>query len=124
MPVAAQAEELFALALVLVVHVIGAVALVWALLDDEQRKGWRHWPRPPRGDDSPPDPQPRPPGPSGARTPPDAPPLPLPVTSPSGVRLRAPARAADGYPRPARRPEHEPQPQRAPVPARQRQRPD
>ena len=34
MPVAAQAEELIALALVFVVHVIGGVALVWALLDD------------------------------------------------------------------------------------------
>ncbi|MDP1849102.1 MAG: hypothetical protein Q8K79_15020 [Solirubrobacteraceae bacterium] len=123
MPVAAQAEELIALALVFVVHVIGGAALVWALLDDEQRKGWRRRWR--GGDDAPPDPRPRPPGPSGARTPPDAPPpLPLPVASPSGVRLREPGRAADGYPRPARRPEHEPQPQRAPVPARQRQRRD
>jgi hypothetical protein len=120
MPVG-QAEEMMALALVFVVHVVGAVALVWALLDGEQRAGWRNWPRPPwgRGDDAPPDPRPEPPAPSGARTPPD---LPLPVSAPSGVRLREPLRAADGYPRPGRRPEHEPQ--RAPVPARPRPRGD
>lgn len=112
---------MIALALVFVVHVIGGLMLVWALLDAEQRAGWRR--RWGRGDDGPP--RPRPPRPPDARTPPDAPPpLPLAVTAPSGVRLREPARVADGYPRPARRPEHEPQPQRAPVPARQRQRRD
>ena len=112
MPVG-QAEEMLALALVFVVHVVGAVALVWALLDAEQRAGWRRRWRPGGGGDGPRDPRPDPPAPPGARTPPD---LPLPVTRPSGVRLREPARAADGYPRPARRPEHEPQP--TPVPAR------
>ena len=110
-----------ALALVFVVHVIGAVALVWALLDAEQRAGWRRRWGFGGGDEGPPDPRPDPPAPPGVRTPPD---LPLPVTRPSAVRLREPARAADGYPRPARRPEHEPQPQRAPVPARPRQRGD
>ena len=40
MPVG-QAEEMVALALVFVVHVIGAIMLVWALLDAEQRAGWR-----------------------------------------------------------------------------------
>ena len=109
---------MFALALVFFVHVVGLFALVWALLDAEQRAGWRRrWRR--GDDDGPRDPGPQPPAPPGARTPPD---LPLPVTTPSGVRLREPTRVADGYPRPARRPAHEPQPQRAPVPARQRQR--
>ncbi|HEV2775371.1 MAG TPA: hypothetical protein VGV90_07250, partial [Solirubrobacteraceae bacterium] len=86
MPVG-QAEEMLALALVFVVHVIGAVALVWALLDGEAQAGWRRrWPR--GGDDTPPDRRPDPPVPPGVRTPPD---LPLPVTTPSGVRLREPA---------------------------------
>jgi len=121
MPVG-EAEQMYALALVFAVHVIGGLMLVWALLDDEQRTRWRNPPRPPRGDDDgPPQPQPQPPRPPGARTPTDAPPpLPLAVTAPSGVRLREPGRAADGYPPPVRRPEHEPQPQRAPVPARRR----
>jgi len=111
---AAQAEEMVALALVFVVHVIGGLMLVWALLDDEQRSGWRRrWGR--GGDDGPP--RPRPPRPPDARTPAELPPLPLPAATPSNMRLRGPARAADGYPRPARRPVHEPQPQRGPVPA-------
>jgi hypothetical protein len=121
MPV--EAEEITALALVFGVHLVGALMLVWALLDPEQRARWRNPPRPPRGggDDDPVPPQP--PGPSGARAPADPPPgLPLPATAPSSVRLREPVRVADGYPRPARRPAHEPQPQRAPVPGRQRQR--
>ena len=116
MPVG-QAEEITALALVFVVHVIGAVMLVWALLDAEQRSGWRRRWR--RGGDDPV--APRPPGPSGTRAPTEKP-LPLPGAAPSHVRLREPVRVADGYPRPARRPEHAPQPQRAPVPERQRQR--
>ena len=120
MPVG-EAEEMTALALVFVVHVIGALMLVWALLDAEQRAGWRR--RWSGGDDDDPPPPP-PPGPSGTRAPADgAPPaLPLPAAGPSRLRLREPVRVADGYPRPARRPEHEPQPQRAPVPERQRQR--
>jgi hypothetical protein len=110
-----------ALALVFVVHVVGGIMLVWALLDAEQRAGWRRrWGR--GGHDGPPPPQP--PGSSGGRAPAEPPPapLPLPVTRGSSVRLREPERVADGYPRPARRPAHEPKPQRAPVPARQRQR--
>jgi hypothetical protein len=121
---AAAAEEVIALALVFVVHLVGGLMLVFALLDDEQRAGWRRrWGRG-RGGDGPPRPQP--PTPPDARGPRDErpPALPLPVTAPSDVRLREPARVADGYPRPARRPEHEPQPQRAPVPARHRQRRD
>lgn len=127
MPVG-EAEEMFALGLVFLVHVIGGLMLVWALLDGPQRATWRRrWggggnggppPAPPpsrRGPSSPP----------GARTPADAPPpLPLALSSPGRVRLREPERVADGYPRPARRPAHEPRPQRAPVPVRQRQRGD
>ena len=121
MPVG-EAEEITAMALVFVVHVIGALMLVWALLDADGRAGRRNLRRPPRGgDDDPPPPQS--PGPSGTRAPASVPaPLPLCATARSTVRMREPARVADGYPRPARRPEHEPQPQRAPVPERQRQR--
>lgn len=124
MPVG-EAEEITALALVFVVHVIGALMLVWALLDGEQRARWRNLPRPPRGGGGGDDPPPAPsPGPAGSRAPADPPPvaLPLQATAPSSVRLREPVRVADGYPRPARRPEHEPAPQRAPAPGRQRQR--
>ena len=111
----AQAEEIIALTLVFVVHVIGGVLLVWALLDEEQRAGWRR-----RlgggggggGDGPSPGPQPRPDRGGGARAP-----LPLPGGEPSRVRLREDVRAADGYPRPARRPDHPPQP--APHPERQ-----
>jgi hypothetical protein len=120
MPVG-EAEEITALALVFVVHLVGGLMLVWALLDAEQRAGWRR--RWGRGDDDAPPPPP-PPGPTGGRAPaePAPPALPLPTARGSGVRLREPVRAADGYPRPARRPEHEPHPQRAPAPVRQRQR--
>jgi hypothetical protein len=38
---AVEAEEIIALSLVFVVHVAGAVMLVWALIDSEQRAGWR-----------------------------------------------------------------------------------
>ena len=117
----AQAEEIIALGLVFVVHVIGGLMLVWALLDAEQRAGWRRrwrWGR--GGDDGPP--RPPAPQPSGGRARVEPPPLPLPAATPSAVRLREPARVADGYPRPARRPEHEPQPQRAPDPAREQPR--
>ena len=120
MPVA-EAEQMIALALVFVVHVIGGLLLVWALLDAEQRAGWRRRWRPGGGDGGPPPPQP--PRPPDARRP-AGPPLALPLrdAAPSRVRLREPIPLSEAYPRPARRPEHEPQPQRAPVPARQRQR--
>jgi len=107
---AGQAEEIIALALVFFVHVVGGVLLVWALLDSEQRAGWRRrwgW----GGEQG--TPRPRPPdGPGGARVP-----LPLETTRPSHVRLREPVRAADAYPRPARRPEHPAQPAPRPAPA-------
>ena len=97
--------------LVVVVHVIGALMLVWALVDPEQRAGWwRRW----RGGGDDPAPEPPAPEPAGER--PAGRPLPLPASDPSHVRLREPARVADGYPRPARRPAHpQPEPEREPA---------
>ena len=119
---AAEAEEMIALALVFVVHVVGGLMLVWALLDGDQRTGWRRrWSGGGGGGEDPPAP-PSPPSGSPRRAEPARTPLPLPVAAASRVRLRGPGRLADGYPRPARRPAQEPQPQRAPVPGRQRQR--
>jgi hypothetical protein len=102
-------KEVLALALTVLVHVIGMAALVWALLhDDEKRSDWRDWW--PRGDDDPPaPPQPR-----------DRGGLPLPDAQPSAVRLREPGRLADGHPRPARRPEHAPERVPERVPERER----
>ncbi len=112
---AGHAEQFIALALVFVVHVVGAVMLVWALLDAEQRAGWRR-----RrgggggGEDDPRAPQGPPDGGGGARAP-----LPLPLADgePSRVRLREPVAVADHYPRPPRRPAH---PERRPAPVRER----
>lgn len=114
---AGQAEEIIALALVFVVHVVGGLLLVWALLDDDQRAGWRRrwgW----GGGEDPRPPQP-PADPAGE----DRPLLPLPQATPGRVRLREPVRAADAYPRPARRPAHPEQPAPRPVPAPERRRP-
>ncbi len=44
---AAEAEEIIALALVFVVHLVGGLLLVWALLDADQRAGWRRRWNPP-----------------------------------------------------------------------------
>jgi len=113
---AGQVEEIIALTLVFVVHVIGGLLLVWALLDEDQRSGWRR--RWGRGPDDPPAPQPAGGGGTTAR-------LPLPGAAPSRVRLREPVRAADRYSRPARRPAHPEQPAqpvRRPVPAPERRR--
>ena len=91
-------KEVLALALTVLVHVIGMAALVWALLlDDDNRSDWRGWW--PGGDDVPP--APPPPGPSGDG-------LPLRDAEPSSVRLRERGKLADGHPRPARRPAHAP----------------
>jgi hypothetical protein len=101
-------KEVLALALTVLVHVIGMAALVWALLlDDENRPDWRGWW--PGGDDEPP--APPPPGPSGDG-------LPLRDAEPSAVRLREHGNLADAHPRPARRPAHAPQ--REPVRERER----
>jgi hypothetical protein len=102
-------KEVLALALTVLVHVIGMAALVWALLlDDENRPDWRGWW--PGGDDDPPAPPPPP-------TPRDRGGLPLPDAESSAVRLREPGRLADGHPRPARRPAHAPERE----PARERE---
>jgi hypothetical protein len=113
---AGQAEEIIALALVFAVHVVGGVLLVWALLDDDQRSGWRRrWGR--GRPDDPPMPPPPPDAGTGVR-----PPLPLPGATPSAVRLRGPLRLADRYQRPARRPARPaaPTPRRSPTPERRR----
>jgi hypothetical protein len=103
-----ELEQVLALSLVFVVHVIGGLLLVWALLDNDERAGWRRrW----RRGDGPGDPPPEPP--PAPVTSPRAP-LPLPGATPSRVRLREPVRAGESYPRPARRPEHAPRPARAP----------
>jgi hypothetical protein len=112
---AGQAEEIIALALVFVVHVVGGLLLVWALLDDDQRAGWRRRWGPGGGED------PHPPQPPADPAGDVRPPLPLPSATPSRVRLREPIRAADAYPRPARRPSHPDEP--APQPAPERRRP-
>jgi hypothetical protein len=104
-----QLEEILALSIVFVVHVIGAVMLVWGILGDEDRKPWRRWWRRDRGGED----LPRDPGPSGG----NVKPLPLSETAPSRVRLREDRRISDGYPRTPRRPEH---PAPAPAPSHPR----
>lgn len=104
-----ETQEIVALALVFVVHVIGGLLLVWAMLDESTRSGWRrHWGLGGGGN-----PPPEPPAPSPA--PPDVRgDLPLAAAEPSSVRLRGPGRLADVR-RPApRRPDHAPQPTRLP----------
>ncbi|HEV7494360.1 hypothetical protein [Baekduia sp.] len=104
--------EVIAIALTLVVHFLGAIVLIWAIIGDEQID-WRAtlWPRdddgggggpgfePPRGPDG---------GPGGGMLAP-----PLADAAPSPIRLREPGRIADAHPRPARRPAHAPE--RTPV---------
>ena len=102
--------EVIAIALTVIVHFIGAIVLVWAILGDETID-WRSmlWPgdddggggggpgfEPPRSGDG-----------GGMLAPP------LPDATPSPVRLREPGRIADVHPRPARRPAHAPE--RTPV---------
>lgn len=96
-------EELIAISLTFLVHVLGAVALVWAMLDDRGWSALKDWW--PRDDPPPPDDDPRDDGDGPGGLPVD---LPLPTASPSPVRLREPGRIGDAKPRPARRPEHEP----------------
>lgn len=91
-----------------VVHVLGAVFLLWLVLRSDHGApsdllGW--W-----RDDDDPDERPEPDGPLA----PAGGGLPLPDAEPSPVRLRGPGRLADRRPLPARRPEHEPQPARQP----------
>jgi hypothetical protein len=104
-----ELQEIVALALVFVVHVIGGLLLVWALLDDETRAGWRR--RWGRGGD---EPAPEPPAPSPSPVALDRPALPLADADRSRVRLRGPGRLADARPVPLRRPGHAPRPTRLP----------
>jgi hypothetical protein len=115
---AGEAEEIIALALVFVVHVVGGLLLVWALLDGEQRTGWRRrWGGGDGGEDPPLAPRPPLGGLDDRRRR-----LPLADAAPSRVRLREPRRAADAYPRPPRRPGHPEQPLPRTVPAPERRR--
>jgi hypothetical protein len=103
-------QEIVALLLVFVVHVIGGVLLVWALLDEETRAGWRRrwgWGR--GGDEPPRPPAPRPSPPASKPLAPE-----LAGAEQSAVRLRGPGRLADAHPRSPRRPDHVPQPARTP----------
>ncbi|MCW2997528.1 MAG: hypothetical protein JWN65_1077 [Solirubrobacterales bacterium] len=96
--------------LTIVVHIIGAGALIWGMIDqdDPDRGSWRDWwPRDDRGDGGPSEPEP-----SGGTT--TVPVLPQSSTPP--VRVREGGRIGDLTPRPARRPAHPPLP--APVPQR------
>ncbi|MEA2157536.1 MAG: hypothetical protein QOE11_3676 [Solirubrobacteraceae bacterium] len=103
-----ELQEVLALALVFVVHVIGGLALVWALLDDDMRARWRRgWGR--GGDE--PGPVAPAPRPSPALVPPA---LPLAGADLARVRLRGPGRLADAHPAAPRRPEHAPEPARVP----------
>lgn len=101
--------ELAAIVLTVVVHVIGAGVLVWAMFDGDNKPDWRSlWPRDDDdggGSDGPPAPEPV--GPGGPEL--------LPESAPARVRLREPGRLADAHPRPARRPEHAPEPARVPA---------
>jgi len=99
-----EAEEILALGLIFVVHVVGGLMLVWGMLEgDVWRPRW--WPR----GDGPDDPPAEPPPPSPGRSV-----LPLDGALPSRVRLRdeTPLRAA--HPQPPRRPVREPIPDRLP----------
>lgn len=102
--------EIAAIVLTVVVHVIGAGVLVWAMFDADNKPDWRSlWP----GDDDGG-------GGGGGRGPvepdpvvPGGPDL-LPESAPARIRLREGGRLADAFPRPARRPDHAPQPARVP----------
>jgi hypothetical protein len=103
-----EAEEILALTLIFVVHVVGGAMLVWGMLDADARAGWRQrWWRRGEGPDDPPD-DPRPAPPSGPAS------LPLADTTPSRVRLRDETPLRDAHPRAPRRPERVPGPARAP----------
>src|SRR6058998_3980424 len=98
-------KEVAALALTVLVHLVGLGVLIYALLrDDEQRPDWRGWW--PRDDDGPRAPE------AGPR--PSDGDLPLPDALPARVRLRDDRRLGDAVPAPARRPAHAPAPRRVP----------
>jgi hypothetical protein len=99
-------NEILAIALTFLVHVLGIGALIWHLMSqDDERPDWHGWFRP---EDEDPEPVGPAPSPSGDG-------LPMPDAVPSLVRLREAGLLADAHPRPPRRPAHRPEPQRAPV---------
>jgi hypothetical protein len=99
-----EAEEILALALIFVVHVVGGLMLVWGMVGGDAL-GWR---RPWRRDDGPDAPR------DDAPPAPPAAPLPLAGAAPSRVRLRDEVPLRDAYPPAPRRPQHEPAPERVP----------
>ncbi|UTI63114.1 hypothetical protein NBH00_17325 [Paraconexibacter antarcticus] len=105
--------EVAALVLTVAVHLIGAGALIYGMIDfdDPDRGSWRDWwPRDDRGDDGPDLPDAPEPSPQGDG-------LPVPVlddSRPAPGRVREGVRIGDLTPRPSRRPAHPP----APVPDR------
>ena len=95
-----------ALLLTFVVHVVGVVVLIWAIIaGQDDRPDWRRWWY---GDDEGDEPAPKAPSPGGDG-------LPLPDARQATLRMREPARLADGYPAPSRRPAREPAPSREPA---------
>ncbi|HEU4656465.1 MAG TPA: hypothetical protein VFR97_03030 [Capillimicrobium sp.] len=104
--------EVLALAITVLVHVIGAMVLIGVIARNSGADVFGWWPHDDddgRGGQEP-APEPVRPQPGGG--------LPLPDARPAGVRLRQPERLGDAYPRPARRPAH-PEPVRAPQRERQ-----
>jgi hypothetical protein len=98
-------KEVLALAITVVVHLLGGGVLLWHLMrsgtDDLRRGGGRGW--------WPQDPEPDlPPDPGGVPLLPDA--------EQGARRLRPPERLALPAPRPLRRSDHPPLPAREPVP--------
>jgi hypothetical protein len=104
--------EVIAIALTLVVHFIGAIVLIWAIVGDEEID-WRGmlWPGDDDGGGGGPGFEPPHAGDDGGGGGMLAPPLA--DATPSPIRLREPRRIADAHPRPARRPTHAPE--RTPV---------
>jgi hypothetical protein len=105
--------EVAALVITVLVHIIGAGVLIWAMLGEE-RPSWRDlWGGDDDGGGGPLVDRPDRPGGGGDRAP-----VPLlPESGPPAVRLREAGRLGDAHPRPARRPVHprEPHPERAPA---------
>jgi hypothetical protein len=97
--------EVVAIALTLLVHILGAIVLIMVVLNGE-KVDWRGvlWPKDDDGGGGPgfDPPQPDPTGDGSGG-------LPLPDATPSPVRLREPGRIADKTPRPQRRPAHTPE---------------
>ncbi|MCW3013548.1 MAG: hypothetical protein JWO02_640 [Solirubrobacterales bacterium] len=105
--------EIAALVLTVVVHLIGAGALIWGMIDhdDPDRGSWRDWwPRDYRDDEPPADPEPKPSGGTAVPV--------LPQSAAPGVRVREGGRIGDLTPRRDRRPAHQPQPAPVHEPAR------